>query len=385
MTSIADVIIIGSGALGCATAFALSEGGIRRVTVVDRGPLISGMTRRNAGLVHTYQPDTASMQFAREGIETYRHWATLIGGACGYAETGTVVIAQDEEQSHRVAERASSQQKLGIEAQLLNRSQLSDAFPLVSFQDVRQGAFEPGSGYVDSVLASQGFARRARENGTRFETGALVRQIGQDRARVTHVITTTGTIQAPVVIIAAGAGAERLLMPLGVILNLQPSRGAIGFFEQPPSLHEDGHPIIVDALDSTFIRPHAFHLTAVGIADKTGAARNPETPDDVVTAAETASLAALAARRVPLLTDAPLKRAHTIAYDRLADGLPALARVPGFEGLYLLAGFGGSSVAVAPGAGRAMAALVVDGKSSPDVGALSLTRPSLAKSRLHAD
>ncbi len=171
MNQIVDIVIIGSGALGCATAYYLAETGNHRVAVVDRGPLVSGMTRRNSGLVHTHLSNATLVQMAKEGLDVYRHWATLIGGSCGFNETGTIVTAANDEFARRLRERVEMQQRFDLEARILDPESLAALVPQASFQDVILGAFEPASGYVDAVLASQGFARRAREKGTRFETG----------------------------------------------------------------------------------------------------------------------------------------------------------------------------------------------------------------------
>ncbi|MGB8644094.1 MAG: FAD-dependent oxidoreductase [Anaerolineae bacterium] len=378
MAVIADVVIIGSGALGCAAAFALTEVGMRRLVVVDRGPLISGMTRRSAGLVHTYQPHRATIQMARESLESYRHWATLIGGACGFIETGTILTATTPENVQRLEQILQAQADLGIDVRTVEPGDLARQFLSASFQGVVRCTYEPGSGYVDAVLAAQGFARRAREKGARFETGSQVKEIGQERGHITRLSTTTGDIQTPIVIITAGVGAERLILPLGVNLNLQSRRGAIGFFEQPAQLH-DGHPTFVDVDTSNFIRPHAFHLSTAGIVDHTRSIKGTDGLDEVLSSAETAALAECAALRVPLLKDAPLKRGHAILYDRPLDGQPILGRVPGFEGLYIAAGFGESTIATAPAVGRAIAEILADGASKIDTEPFRPDRPTLTK------
>ncbi len=376
MTQIADVVIIGSGALGCAVAYCLTESGVRRISVVDRGPLVSGMTRRHAGLLHTHYAEPALMRLAAQSIDTYRHWATGIGGTCGFNETGTIVIASSEEGAQLLRRRAEIQQSIGVPVQLLKPAELAALFSRASFKDVVLAVYEPESGYVDAVLAAQGFARRAREKGVVFQTGTLVKQIGQERGRITQVVTTTGNIQTPLVIVAAGAGAERLLMPLGFMLNLQSTRGVIGFFEQPPALHE-GHPTIVDVDSSSFIRPHAFHLSTAGIVNGHARIRPSESLDETLSGEETKGLTEFAVRRLPDLEEAPLRRSHAILYDYLADRHPGLGAVPGFEGLYLIAGFGESAIAAAPAVGHAIAELIVDGRSSTDVSEFRPARPGL--------
>lgn len=376
MAVILDVLVIGSGALGCATAFYLAEAGAHRVGVVDRGPLVSGMTRRNAGLAHSHHSSNTTSLLALQSLNVYRHWAASVGGTCGFVETGTLVTVPSEEGTGALNERVQMHRSLGADVQLLDQLECSERFPRVSFRGVVAAAFEPASGYVDPVLASQGFARRARERGAKFETGTLVRAIIADRGRVTEIETTTGSFQAPVVVITAGAGAERLLAPLGISLDLRGRRGALGFFEQPAALF-GGHPTVIDFETSYFVRPHPFHLTAAGIADRSSTLKASDALDDSVTPNERQSLCGLASTMLPALDEAPLKRAHSIVYDQIADGAPVLGPVPGASGLFIAAGFGMDALATAPAIGRVLSELVVDGRSSVDIQEFRLTRQAI--------
>lgn len=376
MALIVDVLIVGSGALGCATAYYLTQAGMHRVAIVDRGPLVSGMTRRNAGLVHTQQASETCVQLAAQSLEVYRHWGGLVGGACGFVETGTLVTAENETAMDTMRERGEMHSRLGVETRLVPRRDWGDLFPQVSFDGVAGVSLEPASGYVDPVTTTQEFARRAGAKGAQFKTGSLVKQIIQERGQVAKVVTTTGTVESPVVIIAAGAGAERLIAPLGITLDLQGVRGIVGFFERPSKLH-DGHPTILDLETNGFLRPHSFNLSALGITDRSSPAKGADTLDEVVSDRETRTLRELTRKRLPDLTQAPLKRAHSILYDRMPDDHPVLGAVPGVAGLYVAAGFGEDVIAVAPAVGRILSELVVDGRTSLDIKEFRLTRQSI--------
>ncbi|MGE5139303.1 MAG: NAD(P)/FAD-dependent oxidoreductase [Rudaea sp.] len=376
MSKIADVVIVGSGAIGCSIAFALADSGIRRIVVVDRGPLVSGMTRRSAGLAHTFEGDRASMALARSSLQTFREWSSTVGGSCAYNECGTLVLAETEEEEAILRERCEQQANLRIRVRLLEPSELAANFPAIRFRGARLAAWEPDSGYLDPVLASQTLAQRARDKGATFETGSHVRRIEQERGRIKAISTTTGSIETPALIIAAGTGAERLLAPLGISLNLALRRGVVGFYEQSPSMR-GGHPSLVQADGAGFIRSHSFHLSAVGIVDSQHPFRSSDSLDENVSLQETQAMSRLASERFPDLENAPVKRSHAILYDRVADGRPALGPVPGFEGLYVAAGFGASAAAVAPAVGRALAETIRDSAPRQDLSELSLSRPGL--------
>jgi glycine/D-amino acid oxidase-like deaminating enzyme len=376
MGLILDALIVGSGALGCATAFTLTNSGVHRVGVVDRGPLVSGMTRRNAGLVHTHHSSETTSRLALQSLDIYRHWSAVIGGSCGFVETGAVVIVERDEPSGSLQARVEMHRSLGIDTRLLGENELINLFPGFSYRGASGVAFEPASGYVDPVMASQGLARRALEKGVKFETGTWVKRIVPQHGAVAEVVTTTGTIQAPLVIITAGTGAERLLGPLGITLDLRAVRGVVGFFEQPASIR-DGYPTILDFESSSFLRPHAFHLTAGGVSDNSARLKAGDTWDDSVTARELESLRELPARLLPDLAQSHITRSHAILYDHMPDGHPALGRVPGISGLFIAAGFGQDVISVAPAVGRVLADLVVDGHSDLDLNEFRLTRQAI--------
>ena len=93
MKQIRDAIVIGSGIIGSAIALAVVRAGIRRVTLIEKGPLVSGMTRRTAGLVHPFQPDPLASGLAQASYDFYNHWAMNLGGKSSFVETGAAVLA----------------------------------------------------------------------------------------------------------------------------------------------------------------------------------------------------------------------------------------------------------------------------------------------------
>ncbi len=376
MAHITDVVIIGSGAIGCAAAYYLTHAGVRRVTVVEKGPLVSGMTRRSAGLVHAFQANETATQLAASSLKIFRQWAAQLGPTGGLVESGIVVTAKSKVAANNLRERVEWQRRAGVDARLVDAHELGTMFPALSFDSIALASFDPTGGYADSIQTAQAFAQRARERGAIFETGTLVKSIAQQHGRATQVVTTTGTIEAPTIIVAAGAWSDRLLTPLGISLNLHLARGVIGFFQQPISL-QDSHPILLSQDTSGFIRPHAFHLSAAGITNPNTRVKSPDMLDEDLTHGETGALADLAAQWLPSLNGATLKRAHSILYDQPPDGRAALGSVPGDEGVWVAAGFGENTFALAPAVGQTLAELIVDRRASIDVDSFALSRATL--------
>ncbi len=377
MAHITDVAVIGSGALGCATAYYLAQSGVRRVTIVEKGPLVSGMTRRNAGLVHTHFADPILTRLALNSLDVFHHWSLRVGGTSAFNETGLVASAETESDALLLRERVAMQRGEGVDTRLMPRTELEAMLPQAEFSNTLLGAFEPHSGYADPIQTSQTFVQLAREQGATILTGTLAKYIVHNFGHVAEIETTTGKIEAPVIVITASALSARLLEPLGITLNWQYSRGVIGFFERPPALAE-GHPTFLDAGNSRFLRPHPYNLSAAGTLNPRAHVAGPEALEDKVSATEAAALAQVAVARLPALADAPLKRAHPILYEHLPDDLPALGPVTGIEGLFVAAGFGEHAFTLSPGVGQLLAEWILNGRSSMNVEAFSPTRSSVA-------
>lgn len=370
MKEISDAIVIGSGIIGSATAFGLSRAGMRRISVVEKGPLVSGMTRRNAGLVHPFFAEAALRELAVQSYSLYSQWAVHFGGKSPFVETGAVLIAPpngDETGSERAQPGASA----------LDSSQLAALFPGVSDR-LGNTRFTPQAGYADAVAAAQTMVNTAKERGAQVHTGTNVKQILVERGQIKGVVTTTGTIEAPVVIVAAGGWSERLLLSLGMALRLRFRPGLVLFYEQPPTLPQ-GHPMLLDEAGGLFLRPHPYHMSAAGSVDS-AMVQGVDVLDEYVNTTQATRVARFVADCVPAFGAPVAKRAHTIVYDTPVDGLPLLGRVGTVEGLYAALGFGTSAFAVAPAVGQTLARMLLDGTSASAVAAFDPQRAALRRS-----
>ncbi|MBI4673465.1 MAG: FAD-binding oxidoreductase [Chloroflexi bacterium] len=374
MKQISDVIVIGSGIIGAAAVFALTRGARQRVILIDKGPLVSGMTRRSAGLVHPFQPHPRLAELALASYAFYNQWAMHLGPSkSGYVETGAVVIADAD--APRLAALAQTLAPLTDKVMPIERAGLPARFPGIAHH-FQAGLFTPRAGYADAAQTAQGMVKAAQERGMQLLTGTLVKQILTAHGRVTGVATTNGDVEAPLVIVTAGNGSEKLLTPLGVALHLNFKSGAVLFYEQPQTLPQ-GHPIFLDVNESFFLRPHPYHMSAAGNTATDLQPPNTDSPDEHVLPQNIARVTHFAARCIPGFGNAQPKRAHTILYDTAADGLPALGRVTHLEGLYVAAGFGTSAFSVAPTVGEILAQLVIDGATARDLSSFNPMRPSL--------
>lgn len=370
MKQIRDAIVIGAGIIGSATALALSRAGVKRVTLIDKGPLASGMTRRNAGLVHPFHFHPLLCDLANASYEFYNQWAVSLGGKSAFVETGAAVVSNFD-----VRDQFALWAQSVADANPLTPDALNSLFPGVN-ETFRATLFTPHAGYADAVLTAQAMVKAAQERGLEIQTGTQVKQIVVEARHIKGVKTTTGELEAPTVIVAGGGWTDKILQPLGVSLRLRYRRGVVVFYEQPQAI-TGALPMLLDANGAWFFRPHPYRMSAAGRVSLETQTQGVDMLEDYVSPAELVSVKQFVDACIPSYVNVAPKRNHSILYDAPSDGLPALGRVTMVDGLYVAAGFGSGAFSVAPAVGETVAQLVIDGSAERDISAFDPLRPVL--------
>lgn len=358
MTVVTDVVIVGAGIIGTNAAFHLAKVG-KRVIVVEKSSIASGMTKRSGALVRTFIPAEPMARLAQHSIGVYQNWKSIVGGECGYKQCGLVVTSGD---SDRREQLVAALNKSGGNVRLLSPDELREVEPNSRVDDVTSAGFDPDAGFIDPVVAAQSLAARAKDLGAKFHTGTLARKIRVERNRVMAVETNAGEIQTTEVVVAAGGWTERLLQPFGVEIGIQNERHQVAFFDRPQELRS-GHTAFWDEANGAYFRPHTYGLTMGGLI---GEKIEPGVPDQLEESVSEDFVGIVHGRisaRLPAMAGAKFLRGHAGYYDTSPDGLPVLGRVPGFVGLILAAGFGDAGLCVAPAVGASVAELIYDGEA----------------------
>src|SRR6185503_12054435 len=141
------------------------------------------------------------------------------------------------------------------------------------------------------------FATRAREEGAAIVLDTRVEAIRVEGGRVRGVATSAGPIDAPVVVNCAGLWAPRLLAPLGITVEIRPTRHQMCVFERPPGM--GSHPAIGDRPQHTYMRPETVDLTLFGLgSDALIEVVYPDDHDEGADPDQLLKNAALLARRI---------------------------------------------------------------------------------------
>lgn len=195
-----DVIIIGGGGHGLATAYYLSKVfGVRNVAVLEKGYLGSGNIGRNTTIIRSnylLEGNNPFYEFSMklwEGLEQDFNFNAMV------SQRGVVNLFHSDAQRDAYVRRGNAMRLHGVDADLVGRDRLRDMLPFLDYENARfpimGGLMQKRGGTVRHDAVAWGFARGADQNGVDIIQNCEVTAIERDGDQVTGVRTTRGTIR----------------------------------------------------------------------------------------------------------------------------------------------------------------------------------------------
>ncbi|HKZ05765.1 MAG TPA: FAD-binding oxidoreductase [Methylomirabilota bacterium] len=378
MTDHAAAVVIGAGAFGASTAYHLARRGVD-VVLLDQHALGSQTSPRAAGLTSQADPVPVMARLRREACAAFARFEADMGRSVGYHRSGSLRAAYTEAGERRVREGLATAQALQIPAALISSAEAERLAPHFRAGAARAILHVPDDGWLDPARLAVGFAARAAELGARTRPFTRVTGLLAGGGRVAGVVTDRGEIRAPVVVDAAGAWAARVAAGAGLRVPLVPMRHQLLVTEPIPGV-EPLQPIVRLVEASVYVRHEQGGLLFGGYEDAPRVVDAAALPPAFQMADLPLDLAVLRGLIDEVGAHFPALRTARVAIHRgglptmTADGRPVLGPVPGLEGFHVASGCCVGGLGLSPAAGRALADLIVDGKSEPDLTPLSVER-----------
>jgi L-2-hydroxyglutarate oxidase len=228
-----DIVIIGGGIVGMATAMALLEERPRRLVVVEAADRVAAhQSGHNSGVIHAglyYRPGSLRATLCTEGAAALYRFCRERGVA--HERCGKVVVAVDEGQVEALEGLARRGAENGLEGlRALSAAELGEHEPHVAGV---AGLFVPMSGIVDFAVVTAAYADVVRERGGEIRLGAPVTAAARD-GNATVITAGERELLTPLVINCAGLQSDRVARCCGVDpgVRIVPFRGE--YFELAP-------------------------------------------------------------------------------------------------------------------------------------------------------
>lgn len=206
----ADILIIGCGVIGAATAFYLSRYDLDIIVAEKENDVSMGTSRANSAIIHAgYDPEpgTLAAKLNVEGSRLAEFLAPEL--SVPYIRNGSLVLAFDEEDEKTLLRLKNNAEKNGVEGvRILSKEELHEKEPNVS-PDAISALYAPTGAIINPWEYTLAFAEVAVKNGVKLERNTEV--LGIEKETDGHVVKTNkGEIKTKYIINCAGTHADEI-------------------------------------------------------------------------------------------------------------------------------------------------------------------------------
>ncbi len=358
-----EVLIIGGGIIGCATAYYLTKKGVD-VTVLEGSDFIgNGGSSRNGGGVRQSGRDPRELPMAMWGIRNL--WPGLseeLGADVEYVQEGNLRLGKTEKHKEILTGLTDAAVSCGLEVKMIDEDTVKEINPHLS-DEVTSASWCPTDGHANPMAATLAFYRKARELGAQFYTGVPVSELRTVRGRVREAVTPDGIFEADKILVAAGYGSRAIAGTVGIDVPMTERKAECIVTEAQPRMFEQ----MLGTADADFYG----HQTAHGSFVFGGMSGFEAFMENDGTTTSTSYGASCTCRGImkyfPELASAKIVRTWAGWIDACADGVPVMSRVEEVPGLYLACAFSGHGFGIGPAAGYNLAELIADGETTVDL------------------
>ncbi|MGB1883394.1 MAG: FAD-dependent oxidoreductase [Gammaproteobacteria bacterium] len=366
-----DVVIIGAGGHGLATAYYLArEHGITNVAVLDQSYIGGGNTGRNTTIIRSNYLTPEGVRFYDASLALFRDLSTELETNIFYSERGHYTLAHSDATLRTARWRAEVNKHMGIDSSVVSPDEIKRACPEI---DLSCGGNHPIEGalyHAPGAVARHdavawGYGKQASRLGVEIHQHTKVTGIERSGEKVTGVVTSRGTIKTERVVSAVAGFTPSVLAMVDLTSPIE-------IFPLQACVTEPTKPWL-----DTIIVSGSLHLYVSQSSRGElvmGAAVDPmELHSRRSTFEFVSGLCDQILDLFPFLGDLKVNRQWAGMADMTPDFAPVMGTTP-VQGFYVDAGWGTWGFKATPISGRTMASTVARGRDDPLINAFNLSR-----------
>jgi sarcosine oxidase subunit beta len=362
----ADVLIIGGGIMGCATALFLRQRGLS-VTLLETDLVGRQASGTNFGNVRRQGRPLYQLPLANRAMAIWRRARELLNIDIEYLERGHMrVCYRDRPEIAASMERyAADAAQIDLHLELLSGNALRDRFPFLG-PDVLAASLSRDCGHANPRLTGPAFARAAQRLGAITHENCKAVSAAKEGTDFRVVVEDGREFRAPALLITAGAWAKAFVEGFGETVPLT-SRGPNMCVTEP--LPYAIGPSIGVATPETFESVY-FRQVERGNLVIGGSIQNPTFPDEYrvyVKPENSIGQWQQMQRLIPAIARINIIRTWSGIESYLPDDQPVMGPSPSVSGLFYAFGFSGAGFQLGPGVGETMAELIATGVTDIDL------------------
>lgn len=356
-----DVLIVGGGLMGAASAFFLRQRG-RSVVLLERDMIGQYASGVNFGNVRRQGRFLGQLELANRSFALWKRLPQLIDDDLEFVASGQMRVCYREEQIAELEAYAAAPEARELDLKIYRGRELHERFPFLG-PEVKGGSYAPHDGHANPRLAAPAFARAARRAGARIEERCEVTSVEKVGGQF-RVITRDGRdYRAEQVLITAGAWGEKLSAQFGEPVPL--------IAKGPQMSVTEPVPYALKTVIGVYTKhpEEVLYFRQIPRGNIIIGGCNHTQPDMLNRRAHFDPQSLLKqmqqmCRLAPEMTKLNVIRTWSGIEGYVADSLPVMGPSGQVDGLYYAFGFSGHGFQLGPGVGDVMAELISTGSTS---------------------
>lgn len=221
-----DIIIIGGGGHGLATAFYLAARyGETRIAVLEKGWIGGGNVGRNTTIVRSNYLLPGNIPFYEQSMQLWENLEQELNYNAMVSQRGVLNLYHSDAQRDAYARRGNAMRLNGIDCELLDQAAVRAMLPYLNFENARfpiqGGLLQRRGGTVRHDAVAWGYARAADQRGVDIIQNCAVTGFVRTGNRITGVETTRGTIKASKIGMAVAGNSSHVAAMAGLKLPIE--------------------------------------------------------------------------------------------------------------------------------------------------------------------
>jgi len=369
----ADALIIGGGVIGASIAYHLALKGFKNVLVIDKGIYPgSGSTGKATGGFRAQFGSEINIKLSLLSWQKLLSFKDELGIDPRFYQLGYLFLAQNNDELGLLKEANALQQSCGLnEAELVSIDDIRKLNPYINYNEIIGGCFCSTDGFISPLKILEGYIKGAKKCGIIFQYGTETEGFVIRNNNIKSVNTTSGNIEANIIINAAGAWAGEIAKLAGVDIPVKPLKRQAAMIKEK-NIFPDNLPMTIWIDNSFHFRMRDGNLIMLLPLE-------PENNEPFNTDVENRwleNVLNIAKERIPKLQNCSIDKENSLAglYEMSPDEHILLGLAPRLENFYLAGGSSGHGVMHSPAIGQLMAELIAGEKPSIDISSLKPSR-----------
>ena len=354
-----DVVIIGGGVHGLATAYYLArDHDITNVAVVEKSYIGSGGSGRNTAIVRSNYLTSEGSRFYNRSVKLYERLAGDLNFNVMFEQRGHMTLAHTDSSLRTMRWRAEVNKLEGIDSSVIAPEEIKKLAPYLDTSEhprypIMGALWHPPGGIVRHDAVIWGYARAAAFLGTHIHQQTEVTGIDLSGDKVLGVQTNRGPISTPIVINCTAGWSSLISAMAGVTLPIttRPLQAAV---TEP--VKKFLHPVIVSGSLHTYVSQTSRGELVFGASVDPFASYSTRGSMEFAT-----GLATHVLELMPAISNMRILRQWAGLCDMTPDFGPIIGPTP-VEGFYVDVGWGTYGFKAGPVAGESVADMIANGR-----------------------